>query len=80
MRLENVIVTTLALMGISALFMIILALWGKIHRSLDHQGRSKSVAAGNWVMYAILGGVVLLGILYGSSSNDFSENLPYYLQ
>ena len=78
--MENVIVTTLALMGISALFMIILALWSKIHRSLDHKGRSKSEAAGTWVIYAILGGVVLLGILYGNSSNDFSENLPHYLQ
>jgi hypothetical protein len=48
-----------------------------IKLSERNQFKRKGLSS-NWITYAIIGGIVLLGIVFGTSNSDFSENLPHY--
>ena len=71
--LLKLLVPVLVMGGIVA----VIGIWGSVHRSLGESGQKKSEKMGNWAIYALFGGIILLALIFGSGSN---ENLPFYLQ
>ena len=59
---------------------LVISVWGSIHRSLGKSGQAKSEKLGDWAIFAFIGLIILLALIFGDSSSDYRENLPIYLQ
>jgi hypothetical protein len=65
---------------IVGVIMLVIGIWGNIHNSLGKEGQEVSNRMGEWALYGFFGIIILLAIIFGSSSVEFGENLPEYLQ